>query len=204
VPWARYAMTAHLARGQYDDAHRVLDWVEGCASRLPCRWPRIAFHVGRSALAEARNDDAAAEASLSAALVLHEDVDLPVEHIETLLHHGGFLRRRGRVQEARVVLRRALGLAEEIGATWLGGYVHGELAVAGGRRRISRSPLDLTAQEQRVADLAAAGRSNREIAQFLSVSGRTVESHLTRVYAKLGVHSKRELMTKADFTPEQP
>jgi DNA-binding CsgD family transcriptional regulator len=201
VPWARYAVTGYVAAGQAGDAERVLTWVDACAERLPCRWPRIAAHVGHAVLAEAGNDLDTAEARLRAALALHDDLDLPVERIETLLHCGRFLRRRGRVVEARDVLRQALELSEDIGAVWLARYAHQELEVAGGRRRNRRSPLNLTAQEQRVADLAAAGRSIREIAQTLSVSNRTIESHLTRVYGKLGIHSQRELMARGGSSP---
>ncbi|MDQ3897308.1 MAG: helix-turn-helix transcriptional regulator, partial [Actinomycetota bacterium] len=74
--------------------------------------------------------------------------------------------------------------------------VQAELTVAGGRRRRrSAPPEELTAQERRVADLAVAGRSSAEIASHLSLSVRTIETHLGRIYAKLGIHSQRELMS---------
>jgi DNA-binding CsgD family transcriptional regulator len=197
VPWARHAMVAHQRAGDLDQAERVLRWVAGCAERLPCRWPRIAVHAGRACLAEARGEDDLAEAEFRGALALHEEVRLPIERIETLLCFGGFLRRCGRLNEAREALRDALATADTIGARWLAQRVEAELAVAGGRRRRrDASALELTAQEQRVARLAATGRSCAEIAAELSLSMRTIETHLGRIYAKLGVHSQRELMIK--------
>jgi DNA-binding CsgD family transcriptional regulator len=197
VPWARHAMVAHQRAGDLEQAERVLRWVAGCAERLPCRWPRIAAHAGRAFLAEARGEDDLAEAEFRRALTLHDEVQLPIERVETLLEFGGFLRRCGRLSEARGALRDALATADSIGARWLAQRVEAELAVAGGRRRRrDASARDLTAQEQRVARLAAAGHSCAEIAAELSLSMRTIETHLGRIYAKLGVHSQRELMVK--------
>ena len=196
VPWARHAVLTHLRLGRLGEAERVVAWVESCAGQMPCRWPRIASSVGRAALAEARGDDVAAEAELLGALALHDEVDLPLERTETLLHWGGFLRRGGRILEARDVLREALATAERGGAAWLARPVQAELTVAGGRRRRRSAPPDeLTAQERRVARLASTGRSSAEIARQLSLSVRTIETHLGRIYAKLGIHSQRELMS---------
>lgn len=195
VPWARHAAAAHVAVGDMAEAERVVRWVEGCAQGLPCRWPRIAAAVGRASIADASGDLGLAEKCFADALTLHDDVDLPVEHIETLLPWGSFLRRAGRLVEARGALCHAAGLAERTGVAWLGRAVQAELAVAGGRRRRRNAPRhDLTAQEQRVAQSAADGRSSAEIARQMSLSIRTIETHLGRIYAKLGIHSQRELM----------
>jgi DNA-binding CsgD family transcriptional regulator len=197
VPWARHAVVAHQRAGDIEQADRILTWVAGCAERLPCRWPRIAAHAGRANLAEARGEDDVAEAEFRRALALHEEVQLPLEQVETLLEYGGFLRRCGRLNDARGALRGALATAEAIGARWLAQAVEAELAVAGGRRRRREaSARELTAQEERVARLAAAGHSCAEMAAELSLSMRTIETHLGRIYAKLGVHSQRELMVK--------
>jgi DNA-binding CsgD family transcriptional regulator len=197
VPWARHAVVAHQRAGDLDQGERVVRWLADCAERLPCRWPRIAAHAGRASLAEARAEDDLAELEFRRALVLHDEVRLPVEGVETLLEYGGFLRRCGRLNEARGVLRDGLAAAEAIGARWLAQWVEAELAVAGGRRRRrDASTRDLTAQEQRVARLAVAGHSCAEIAAELSLSLRTIETHLGRIYAKVGVHSQRELMVK--------
>ena len=196
VPWARHAILAHLRLGRAAEAESVVAWVDSCAGAMPCRWPRIVVRLGRAGLAEARGDDRAAEAETLDALALHDQVDLPLERVETLLHWGGFLRRSGRIKDARDVLREALATAEHAGAGWLARPVQAELTVAGGRRRRrSAPPEELTAQERRVAHLAVAGRSAAEIASHLSLSVRTIETHLGRIYAKLGIHSQRELMS---------
>ncbi len=204
VPWARRAVTALVGHGRHVDAERVQAWVEGCSNRLPCRWPRIAAEVGRAVLAESGDDHLAAETHLRAALTLHGEVDLALEHVETLLHWGAFLRRTGRVVDGRGALRQALLLAERSGSLWLAGQVEKELTVARGRRRPRESPDSLTPQEQRVAELAGAGRSCREIASQLSLSIRTIETHLHRIYAKLGIHSQRALMAMANSAAAAP
>jgi DNA-binding CsgD family transcriptional regulator len=103
------------------------------------------------------------------------------------------LRRRGQLAQARRVLARAIEVAEAARAGWLAGLARAELRVAGGRRRRPASG-ELTAQEGRVAALAATGAGNPQIARQLSVSVSTVETHLEHIYAKLGIHSRHELI----------
>ena len=194
-PWPRHVIGAYLAAGRTGDAERVIAWVEECARPMPCRFPRIAAATGRAWLAELEGDHEAAEARFEEALAWHQEVDLPVDEAETLLAYGGFLRRRGHTSRARRVLARAVEVAEGAQAGWLAGLAHAELRVAGGRRR--PAARELTAQEARVAAAAAAGAGNAQIARQLSVSVSTVETHLERIYAKLGIHSRRELIALA-------
>jgi DNA-binding CsgD family transcriptional regulator len=196
-PWGRHAIGAYLAAGRTADAERVLSWLERAAGPLPCRFPRIAAATGRAQLAELHGDAAGAEAHFLAALALHEQVSLPLEHAETLLAYGGFLRRSGRPAAARPVLAEATEVAQAAGAGWLAGLARDELKVAGGRRHHRPPPGTLTAQEERVAALAASGARNADIARQLYLSVSTVETHLQRVYAKLGIHSRRELTAVA-------
>ncbi|MGH3780036.1 MAG: AAA family ATPase [Pseudonocardiaceae bacterium] len=198
IPWARYAIAAHLNACRFHDAERVIAWLDRSAARLSCRYPRIAAATGRASLAEAKGDHEAAEAHFSSALAFHDQVRLPLEHVETLLGYGAFLRRRGRPSRARSLLAQAAAIAEANQAGWLLEQVREELAVAGGRRRRTRSREEatkLTIQEQRVARLAAAGHSNRAIAGELTLSVKTIEYHLQQVYSKLGISSRRQLMT---------
>jgi DNA-binding CsgD family transcriptional regulator len=196
VPWGRHALNSYLASDRSDDVLRVIDWLERGAARLPCRWPRIAAAAGRALLAEADGDPDIADKHHQAALALHEQVELPLEHVETLLSYGAFLRRRGQRTQARPHLAQALEIAENCGATWLADQARDELTIAGGRRRRTREdPTRLTAQEQRVARLAAAGHSNNAIAAQLSLSSKTIEYHLAQVYTKIGINSRRQLMT---------
>jgi DNA-binding CsgD family transcriptional regulator len=196
-PWPRHAIGAYLAAGRPADAERVLSWLEKTAGPLPCRFPRIAAATGRAWLAESRGDLAEAQAHFRAALAFHEEVDLPVELVETLLAYGGFLRRSGRPTAARSQLTRAAETADASGARWLAGYARQELSIAGGRARPGARPGTLTAQEDRVAALAASGVANGDIARQLHVSVSTVETHLERVYAKLGIHTRYQLIARA-------
>ena len=101
----------------------------------------------------------------------------------------------GRRSEAREPLHSALELAAACGAVALRDRARDALARLGDRPRelMFSGAEDLTASERRVAEMAAAGRSNREIAQELFVTPKTVENHLGRVYLKLGVKGRREL-----------
>jgi DNA-binding CsgD family transcriptional regulator len=119
------------------------------------------------------------------------------EHARALVELGAVLRRANRRAEAREPLRRGLDLADRCGMRRLARRALEELHATGARpRRSARSGLEaLTPAEHRVAALAADGLSNREIAQQLYVTRRTVETHLTHVFQKLG------LATRADLPP---
>jgi DNA-binding NarL/FixJ family response regulator len=108
---------------------------------------------------------------------------------------GAALRRAGRRLEAREPLRLAVDLAHRAGATALEEHALAELRAAGARprRRLISGPDALTRRERRIAELAAAGRPNREIAEVLVVTLGTVEYHLRNAYRKLGIESRRQL-----------
>jgi DNA-binding CsgD family transcriptional regulator len=195
-PWPRHAISAYTAAGRITDAERVLSWLDRCGQKLPCRFPRIAAAASRARLAEAHGDRHAARDRFREALALHQQVDLPVDHAETLLDYGAFLRRSGQPTQARQVLAQAIDAAQTAHAGWLAGLAHAELRVAGGRRRHPGAP-GLTPQEGRVAALAATGAGNSQIARQLSLSVSTVETHLERIYAKFGIHSRHELIAIA-------
>jgi DNA-binding CsgD family transcriptional regulator len=105
------------------------------------------------------------------------------------------MRRAGHRTQAREPLREGLEMARRCGATVLVERAHEELVTAGARpRRLMFSGLEsLTAAERRVARRAADGRANREIAQELFVTTKTVENHLSRVYSKLDISGRDEL-----------
>ncbi len=191
-PWARHAISAYLAAGRQPDARRLIGWLDRCAERLPCRFPRIAAATGRAQLAELDGNASEAGAFFTRALSLHDEVALPLERVETLIAYGSFLRRSGQPVQARAVLAEAADAAGATGAGWLAGLARDELHVAGGRRR--RTSAALTAQEARVARLVATGASNPQVAGQLYLSVSTIETHLERVYAKLGIRSRHELM----------
>jgi DNA-binding CsgD family transcriptional regulator len=108
---------------------------------------------------------------------------------------GAALRRSNRRADARAPLAIGLELAERCGATALAERAHEELIATGARpRRVARTGVDaLTATELRVARMAAEGMTNREVAQALFVTPKTVEYHLSHAYSKLGLKSRSQL-----------
>jgi DNA-binding CsgD family transcriptional regulator len=117
---------------------------------------------------------------------------------------GSARRRAGNRAAARDLLRESLDLGYALGGHAVAARAREELVAAGGRprRNASRGRDALTPSELRVAELAAAGRTNRQIAQALFVTQRTVENHLTSAYAKLGITARPELA--AALAPEGP
>jgi DNA-binding CsgD family transcriptional regulator len=118
-----------------------------------------------------------------------------LEQLRVAVELGVALRVAGRRVEARQTLAEAADLANRLGAAALGARAVGELRALGARpRRIALTgPASLTPSELRVVELAAAGRSNREVAQALFVTLKAVEYHLANAYRKLGISSRREL-----------
>ncbi|MEA2313160.1 MAG: hypothetical protein QOE28_3128 [Solirubrobacteraceae bacterium] len=118
-----------------------------------------------------------------------------LEQASALVELGAALRRDNRRGEAREQLASALEMADRCGAAPLATRAREELAASGAhpRRTMTSGPESLTASERRVADLAAAGRSNPEIAQTLFVTRKTVETHLGHAFAKLNIRSRRDL-----------
>jgi DNA-binding CsgD family transcriptional regulator len=119
----------------------------------------------------------------------------PVEAARSLGELGAALRRANRRAEGRERLREAAEIAQRCGAERLEARLGEELRVAGGRprRQALSGPGSLTPAERRVAGVAAAGATNREIGQQLFVTPRTVEMHLTNAYRKLGISSRGEI-----------
>jgi DNA-binding CsgD family transcriptional regulator len=132
---------------------------------------------------------------LEEACGLLEQAHARLEHAKALAALGGALRRARRPTEAREPLRRALELADACDAKPLVDAVRAEIYATGARPRTTalRGVLALTASERRVAGLAADGQTNRDIAQTLYVTPKTVELHLSNAYRKLGIGSRREL-----------
>jgi DNA-binding CsgD family transcriptional regulator len=118
-----------------------------------------------------------------------------LEYAGALVELGSALRRGGRRADAREPLRAGLEAARDCGAALLAARAHDELVAAGARPR--RDPIEsrstLTASELRVARMAAEGMTNREIAQALFLTEKTIEVHLTRTYRKLEIKSRSQL-----------
>ncbi|MEA2481472.1 MAG: hypothetical protein QOJ07_3394, partial [Thermoleophilaceae bacterium] len=174
--------------------------------------PQAALELAHQELTLARRWGAPAEIGLALRVLgtlersegidrLREAVDVltgsraRLELAKALAALGGALRRDRRPSEAREPLRMALELADACGAVPLAAHVRTELHATGARPRTEAlsGVGALTASERRVVDLAVEGHTNRDIAQSLFVTPKTVEVHLTNVYRKLGISSRRDL-----------
>ena len=133
--------------------------------------------------------------------LLHEAVEIAagsparLEHAKALTALGSALRLARRPSEARAPQRDAFEIATHCGAQRLAAHARTELYAAGGRprREALTGAESLTPSERRVADLAAEGQGNRDIAQALYVTPKTVEVHLTSIYRKLGIRNRAGL-----------
>ena len=134
-------------------------------------------------------------ALLEEAVQVLDESPARLEHAKARTELGAALRRANRRAQAREQLRYAVELATVCGATDLAARAERELLATGARpRRIALSGVEsLTPSERRVGELAAVGPTNREIAQTLFVTQRTVEVHLTSIYRKLGISSRSQL-----------
>jgi DNA-binding CsgD family transcriptional regulator len=132
---------------------------------------------------------------LEESIAVLEGSPLRLELARSLLDLGAHLRREGQRARSREPLRRALEIAHACAAEPLADRARQELLAAGARpRRPWLSGLEsLTPSELRIARLAAQGRSNNEVAQTLFITTRTVKGHLSSVYRKLDISSRREL-----------
>ena len=118
-----------------------------------------------------------------------------MEYAKALVDLGAAERRTGRTRDARDRLAAGMDLAHACGATALLDRARDELVAAGARpRRPALTGVDsLTPSERRVAEMAGQGMTNKDIAQALFVTLRTVEMHLSNAYGKLEIRSRRQL-----------
>ncbi len=182
---------ALLAGGRRDEADRLTCWLEERAASSGHPWSLTvsARCRGLLAAAEGRSQEALERFERS----LAEAADMRFERARTLLAKGECLRRANRRRAARDTLEEARRLFERCGSPPWAGRATAELGAVSGR--VPR-PTELTEMERRVAELAAEGRTNQEIAARLFVSIRTVESHLSSVYRKLGIRRRAELAAR--------
>jgi DNA-binding CsgD family transcriptional regulator len=195
MPWRSAAALSLAARGDRSRARQL------CAAEIELarRWGAaravgVALRAGGVAGGGADGGGHGSTLLSEAASVLRQ-ASAPLELARALTDLGAALRRSGSRAQAREHLREGLDIAHGCGGIALAGRARDELIVAGGRPRRDalRGRDALTPSELRVAQLAAAGQTNRQIAQALFVTQRTVENHLTSTYAKLGISSRPAL-----------
>jgi DNA-binding CsgD family transcriptional regulator len=181
---------ALVGLGELDQAGSVIGRYEAHAVRLDRPSARASALRCRGLIDAARGDRDGALRAFAAALEQHDRLVLPIDRARTLLAHGALLRRAKQKRAARAALDEALAGFTAAGAELFAEAAERELSRISGR---AASSSGLTPSERRVAELVAAGQTNRQVAAALFVSERTVEGHLSRVYAKLGVRSRSQL-----------
>jgi DNA-binding CsgD family transcriptional regulator len=178
-----------LTLGRLEEAREVFARLEWRGTTLPRPWITATLVRARALLLAAEGNVAQALASLDD---LHDiaALGLPFEFGWTLLTKGRLYRRAKQKRAAAETLGEALAIFERLGAPdWVDRTAR-ELARVGLRHRAADQ---LTDTEQRVAELAASGLTNRQVAEAAFMSPKTVEANLARVYRKLGIRSRAEL-----------
>lgn len=188
--FAPYAAESLINLRRLDEAEPLIERLERNGERLNRPWMLAVGARCRSMWLAAHGDVEAAAAKAHQAMLQHDRLPMPFERAQTQLVLGQVLRRQRKKQAAEATLRDALRAFDDIGAPLWAKRVHNELA----RTNVSPSREgQLTPSEQRVAELAATGMTNRDVAAALFVSPKTVEYNLSSVYRKLGVRSRAEL-----------
>jgi DNA-binding CsgD family transcriptional regulator len=191
IPWRSGVARACAVLGDRAEARRLAEHDLTLAERFGAPGT-----IGRAlrGLAAVSGDDSGVEA-LEAAVETLDGSQAALERARARVDYGAALRRSGRRRDAREPLRRGADLAQRCGADMLTARAVREAKVAGARpRRTALKGVEaLTARERQVAALAAQGLSNREIAEALYVTVKTVEWHLKHTYQKLEVDSRRKL-----------
>ena len=182
------AIEALVMRGETGQAGALVEELSDAA-----RWPWLSAAAlrCRGLLRAAEGDTGAALRDLIGAVEQHRALAAPFALARTLLALGSAQRRAKQRGAARASLAEAEAAFAALGAERWAQRARGEAGQLAGRRPGGGD--ELTAAERSVAELAAAGRSNKEIAGELFISERTVEANLTRAYRKLGVRSRTEL-----------
>jgi DNA-binding CsgD family transcriptional regulator len=190
APFLPDAVEALVRLGRLEEARALLAELEASATKADRAAALAAASRCRALLLAERGDTEAAWNAITQALQQHDRVPMPIERARTLLVKGQLERRARRWRAAQQSLHKALAIFEQAGASAWAGQARTELS------RVSlhhRPEGELTDAETRVAQLAATGLTNRQVAAQLFISNKTVEATLARAYRKLGIRSRAEL-----------
>ena len=191
---------ALVGLGQLDRAEHLTGMLDRAARRLHRDWALAQARRCRALLHAARGDLAAAAVAASDACRVAERLELRLELARTLLVAAEIERRSRRRRPACDLCQRALEIFEAAGAQRWASRARAELERAAARRPAG----GLTESEKLVADLAASGLTNRQVAARLFISPKTVEANLARVYRKLGIGSRAELGARLATAEREP
>jgi DNA-binding CsgD family transcriptional regulator len=184
------AAEALIALGRHAEAEPLIKALETNGRRLDRPWMLAIGARCRSMALAANGDVEAAEQMAQQALVEHDRIPMRFERARTLLWLGQLRRRQRQKESAATTLREALGAFEDMGAALWADRARAEL----GRTNVAPThDRTLTPAERRVAELAASGMTNRDVAAALFISPKTVEANLSRIYRKLGIKTRAEL-----------
>jgi DNA-binding CsgD family transcriptional regulator len=184
------AIEAMVGLGRLEEAEQWLEPWEAHGRRVDRAWVLAVSARCRGLLLAARGDLDAATQVAERSMREYERLPMPFERARTLLLLGQLYRRKRQKQKAVDTLTEALQTFEKLGARVWAQRAGTELS----RINVGRTQdVELTSSEQRVADLAATGMTNRDIATTLFISPKTVEHHIGRIYRKLGIRSRAEL-----------
>jgi ATP/maltotriose-dependent transcriptional regulator MalT len=181
---------AMIHLGRLAEAEPLVERLEHNGRRLDRPWMLPVGARGRAMLLAANGDIEAAHVAAQRAMVEHERLPMPFERARTLLLLGQLQRRQRHKEAAAITLNEALTAFEDFGTPLWADRVRAELT------RVNVAPTSsapLTPSEQLVAELAASGMTNRDVAAALFISPKTVEANLARIYRKLEIHSRAEL-----------
>jgi DNA-binding CsgD family transcriptional regulator len=176
--------------GRLADAEPLIHMLERNGTRLDRPWMLAVGARCRAMLFAARGDMNAANLAAHRAMAEHDRLPMPFERARTQLLLGQLQRRQRQKDAAATTLREAQATLAQLGIPLWADRAHTELA------RVNVAPAGtaaLTPSERRVAELAASGMTNREVAVALFISPKTVEANLARIYRKLSIHSRAEL-----------
>jgi DNA-binding CsgD family transcriptional regulator len=199
LQWGPDLVEAYVRAGRREQAREALGELEQLALETDRRWALAAVARCRALLAQ----DEEAETAFTEAALRHEVTPAPFERARNDLCYGEWLRRARRRRDAREALRRALAAFERLGAVPWAEAARRELDATGEtipRRDLGADEV-LTAQELQVALVVAKGATNKEAATALFLSPKTIESHLSSAYRKLGVRSRTELARRLTAAP---
>jgi DNA-binding CsgD family transcriptional regulator len=172
------------------EAEPLITALEDNGRRLNRPWMLAMGARCRSLLLAARGDIEAATLKAQEAMAEHDRLPMPFERARTQLLLGQLQRRQRQKESARATLREALQAFVAMGTPLWADRARAELARA---EAAPTHDLALTPSERRVAELAASGMTNKDVAAALFISPKTVEANLARIYRKLGIKTRAEL-----------
>jgi len=184
---------ALASAGDLVRADELTSWMEDVGRKTDRAWTLASAARSRALVSAGRNDLPSACAAIEDALVAHDRLAMPFDLARTLLLQGVLHRRTKRRAAARESFEHSLAIFDRLGSPLWTAKARAEIARLGVR---TEAQTELTPVEERIAALVADGRTNREIAAALSLSQKTVEANLSRMYHKLGIKSRAGLVAR--------